>query len=191
MPKRGGSKGAPSLHDLTGEFLRAEDAVGLADELFRANDRASALVAAEMVNSALVGAIVARLAQMSNNDLERLFFKQGAVLSSFSARIEIGRAIGIYNDGFKALLDDIRKVRNVFAHAIRPLTFAHELVVKACDRFPDPGPSDPAHELHPTRDRYVVVCIRAMMTLAAHSSPQHADIDITDLDETLGPSREK
>ena len=120
---------------------------------------------------------------MSDIELEDLFFGRNALLSPFSARIRIGRAIGVYDSSFRAILDTIRRVRNVFAHSIRPITFDHTLVTQACNQLPAPtGRSDPAHHIHPSRDRYLTSCIRSMMTLAAHSASRPAEIDITNLD---------
>lgn len=55
---------------------------------------------------------------------------------SFSARIKVGRALGLYGPLLEKKLNRIREIRNQFAHALVPLDFSHELVARECEAFP-------------------------------------------------------
>jgi hypothetical protein len=63
-------------------------------------------------------------------ELDALFYNEQAPLSTFYGRIMVGHAIGIYGMMVREELDVIRRVRNVFAHAMRPLSFSHPFIAK-------------------------------------------------------------
>lgn len=53
-------------------------------------------------------------------------------LSTFAAKITLGYALKIYDDGMRKNLDIVRKIRNVFAHSKRIINFDNELI---CDEL--------------------------------------------------------
>lgn len=80
-----------------------------------------------------------------------------APFKSFSAKIELGFAIGIYGPETKARLDRIRNIRNVFAHRSLPLDFSHPTLKAECAKlfdldFKNDGDS-------PVRTRYCSTCL--------------------------------
>ena len=145
-----------SLHSLTREPLRPEEHPELLSELLSGTDRSTALVGCAMVDAALVVALTTRFVAMDGDEFNGLFYSQNGPLFSFAARIKIGRAIGIYGAKLQRMMNTIRQVRNVFAHSVRPLTFANDLVAKECALLPDAKlKPELEHSLHPLRERYI------------------------------------
>jgi hypothetical protein len=176
--KRGGSRGGAkmTLHDLSREMFSEEDHPALRQELFAGTDRSSALVACAMVDAALVMALKSRLIPMAEAEFKKLFYRQGAVLGSLSARIQLGQALGIYGPKMTAMLDAIRNVRNAFAHAVKPIGFDHELVAKECAPLPDERLSVTlATPLLPDRERYIAACMILVNRLEDHAARHSGD----------------
>jgi hypothetical protein len=129
----------PSLVGLSREPLSVDDKPAARAELLEGTDRSSALVGCALVDSSLVSALTTHFVSMDETQFEELFYSRNAPLQSFSARIQVGRAIGIYGPRVGSMLDSLRKVRNVFAHSIKPLKFDHPLIEKECAKLPDTG----------------------------------------------------
>jgi DNA-binding MltR family transcriptional regulator len=99
-------------------------------------DRAVALVAATILDQSLQMAIATRLISLNSDETEGLFGpNQEAPLSSFSARIKIGYAIGIYNRIFREDLDCIRLIRNAFAHVHGHIDYKTTAIIEVCEQF--------------------------------------------------------
>lgn len=126
-----------SLQDLIRQGLSEADHSMFADELFRGTDRSCALISCTMVDNTLVMALRSRFVSMPETDFESLFYSPTAPLSSFSSRIRIAHAMGILSNQRRGRLDLIRKVRNAFAHSLRPILFAEPLITKECLLLPD------------------------------------------------------
>jgi hypothetical protein len=127
----------PSLATLSRESIEGEEASKFFDELIGSNDRASAVLGAAMVERLLIILAQTKMRMLSKTESDALFFDRGAPLQSFSARIEIAYAIEAITKEEKQHLDEIRRIRNVFAHALRPITFENALVISACVRLPN------------------------------------------------------
>jgi hypothetical protein len=93
-----------------------------ADEIDKQTDRGAAIVAATVLDNILENLIAARLIIPSPKHKKALF-GQYAPLSSFSAKIELGFALGLYDTERRASLDLIRDVRNKFAHRLEATGF--------------------------------------------------------------------
>jgi len=184
----------PSLFDLSREPLQQEDLPALAEELLNGNDRSAALIGCAMIETALLSAITSRFISMEESEYEALFFSPTAPLSNFSSRIKLGRAIAIYGSQLHTVLDTIRRVRNTFAHSVRPLKFSHELIeaevlslralTLAHLRLEGLAKNCP-----PLRERYVTNCLTIALILernAAKHAGEKIFIDIHDGDPT-GP----
>jgi hypothetical protein len=65
-------------------------------------------------------------------------------LATFSAKIQFGYALSIYDAHFTGELDRIREIRNAFAHARKPLRFKRKAVSDVCKslRLPVRYPPD-------------------------------------------------
>lgn len=148
-----------SLADLSREPLKPEDVEKLHIEIKDGTDRSAALIGGAAIDHALLNALNARFVRMKDEDFGDLFFSQQGVLSDLSSRIKIAHAIGIIDDHCRELLNAIRRIRNVFAHAIRPIDFGHELIVKQCELLQDLKVNELAEtKLHPLRIRFSANC---------------------------------
>ncbi|HEX4407959.1 MAG TPA: hypothetical protein VH206_04210 [Xanthobacteraceae bacterium] len=91
--------------------------------------RAAAILAAAFVEDALRFVFKAKFRALRNKEYEEIFGGNGP-LSSFSSAINLGYALGFYGREAKSDLHVIRRVRNVFAHAMKPITFETPLIVR-------------------------------------------------------------
>lgn len=103
------------------------------------------------VERTLEDAIIFKLGGISKKTAEELF-NENAPLGSFSAKIKIGHALGLYGSHTKSDLNKVREIRNILAHAVRPVTFANRRLRDLCfalnipKRFP---PDDPEYRRQP------------------------------------------
>ena len=97
-------------------------------------DRAIALVGATNIDMTLEHAIKTHLVQLNSRENQELFGPD-APIGSFSARIKMGYAIGIYGRKFRDDLDRIRYIRNTFAHVQKHLDFTTPEIVAACNEI--------------------------------------------------------
>lgn len=91
-------------------------------EVKEGSPRAAAVVASAFVEDSLRFALSQRFWEMSIGDFEKLYDSKGP-LSGFYQMIELGHALGLFGPVFRRDLHTIRRIRNGFAHAIKPLTF--------------------------------------------------------------------
>jgi MoaA/NifB/PqqE/SkfB family radical SAM enzyme len=176
MSSRGRQK--PTLRGLSRELLRPEDTEAYQAELLESSDRAAALVGASGVEHALRIAILANFTSLDNKRENELFWNPTSPLQSFSSKIHIAYALGVYDDYFFELVASVKEVRNVFAHAIKPISFEHPLVKKVCDKLPEGEKNLKAartESLSIGRRRYVAVCIQLVSILEdyAHKRREH------------------
>ena len=97
------------------------------EELKKQTDRGVGIVAAAVLEDALEFALRSRLVVLSNTRAEALFGRMRP-LSSFSAKIAFGFAVGLYDDHLRKPLNMIRDVRNEFAHNLEATSFEHPRV---------------------------------------------------------------
>lgn len=93
-----------------------EQAIALVQEIENQTDRGAAIVGAAWVEEELYAAAKSFLEQ-DNKAWDRLFRKSGP-LSSFSAKIDLARLLGIISAVIASDLHIIRDVRNEFAHSV-------------------------------------------------------------------------
>jgi len=99
------------------------------EELKHQTDRGAGIVAAAVAEDVLTGVLRRRLVEMSNTRWDALFGRMRP-LGTFSAKIELGAAIGIYDDTLRRVLNMIRDVRNHFAHQMKSASFEDPDVAK-------------------------------------------------------------
>jgi hypothetical protein len=102
-------------------------------EIDRQSHRAAAVLGGAMVEDALQFAIQAHFVMLSKTDKKKLF-EYPAPLSSFDAKIRIGYAVGLYGPVVRNDLNLIRRVRNGFAHAKKPISFETLQVVREIEK---------------------------------------------------------
>jgi hypothetical protein len=105
------------------------------EELESQSDRGVAIMGGAFVEERVRQAILHRLRPLSKTMRDRLF-NGDRPLSSFSAKIDLGFALGLYGPVTRADLDRVRRVRNIFAHSLAPCDFSRadieDLVTKIC-----------------------------------------------------------
>lgn len=162
-------KKKPSLYDLSHEHLNPSDVEDFHKEILHGTDRSIALVGAALVDSALLRVLTIHFVEMDEKHFNAMFFKEGAPLASFSSRIRMGHALGVYDDHLMGILDIIRRVRNAFAHSLRPIDFNHPLVIEECEGLPKAKLKDKlTHSLKPLAENYVAICANIEGVLLDH-----------------------
>jgi hypothetical protein len=103
-------------------------------ELSDGDDRAKAIVAAAYVENNLAMAILARFRLLNDADQKHLYDSEHSALTTFSAKIDIGWALNLYDVAVREDLHRIRKIRNKFAHDLHVRTFDDDSEVRGyCD----------------------------------------------------------
>jgi hypothetical protein len=115
------------------EFYRPMTDPGIIDELRSQTDRGVAIIGGSIVEGHLRNAVMSRLHPLSNTQRERLFTGFGP-LSSFSAKIEVAFAMGVFGEKSRADLMKVKEIRNDFAHNVEggPWSFGHPEITKIC-----------------------------------------------------------
>ncbi len=91
------------------------------------NDRGAGILLATNVENSLDYVLLKTLYGPTDK-----LFDQNGPLSSFSNKIQMGRALGLYGEQTSSNLDTIRHIRNAFAHAQIPITFETPEVAAGC-----------------------------------------------------------
>lgn len=111
--------------------FQGEDILPAIGEAMGQNDRAAAIVLAALLEDVLRSAVALRLPGLSEEEAKPLFEDRG-VLYTFDARIRMGRALAVYGSKTEKALDQVRRIRNVFAHVGHPVSFRSPEVKAAC-----------------------------------------------------------
>lgn len=99
------------------------------------SNRSAAIMAAALVEQALYTAITCRLVDPGESILKAWFEGENAPFGTFSAKIKLGRALGIYREKMEGRLVIIKNVRNVFAHRSTPITFGHPSIKQEIEKL--------------------------------------------------------
>ncbi len=175
----------------------AADLERLEEELYGASDRASAVLLASFVETALERFLRSLVRPSYNADDMRLLFDFNGILGSLGAKITLGYAFNWYGPETRHDLNLIRLLRNEFAHARKSFGFEDAPVAAVCRelRSPDwPGSFIPTGSLvralnanlkevsdktHP-RTRYRSAChtiaYRLLTNAGATSEPHQLDL---------------
>ncbi|WP_181182003.1 MULTISPECIES: MltR family transcriptional regulator [unclassified Mesorhizobium] len=107
-------------------------AVGLFDQLTNAvmsqGPHGVALVFAQAVDNELTELIFSHMPGL-DVELDRSLFKGSAPLATFSAKIDLAKAMGIIEAELWVQLHRLRRLRNKFAHASKVLSFEDQIVI--------------------------------------------------------------
>jgi hypothetical protein len=101
--------------------------------LSEGDDRAKAIVAAAYIENNLAMAILARFRLLNDAGQKHLYDSEHSALATFSAKIDIGWALNLYDAAVREDLHRIRKIRNKFAHELHVRTFDDPEVRGYCD----------------------------------------------------------
>jgi hypothetical protein len=97
------------------------------------NDRGAILLVTANADLALTQALY-RVLKVPEDFRQRLE-AEGGPLNTFSQKIMMGRALGIYGEVMQHNLDLLRHLRNAFAHSHAPITFTTPEVAEAAAHF--------------------------------------------------------
>jgi hypothetical protein len=115
-----------------------DDLVATIDEISQGPPRAAVIVGTVLLEDALrwclCGYLIPRGYRIAlpREEQNSVFDNEAAPLNTFHQKIVMGYSLGIYGKITRDDLYRIKKVRNVFAHSFRPLTFDTKEVVKEC-----------------------------------------------------------
>ncbi len=121
-------------------------------EMNDASDRTVAIVSAAFVDNNLALAIMARFRHLSIAEQKHIFENRG-VLSDFAGKIDLGYVLGIYESLVRDDLDNIRRIRNKFAHDLEVRAFDHAEVAALCEKLHAPKRLDTAAAPTPAKQR--------------------------------------
>ncbi|GAB5506094.1 MAG: hypothetical protein Rhirs2KO_12570 [Rhizobiaceae bacterium] len=108
--------------------------VFIPDPLDVADDRSAAIISSTHLEDNLRRLIRDKFVKLSDSEDNELFAGD-RLLGSFSAKIKFAHALGVIGPETKKDLDVIRHVRNVFAHARRPVKFDFIEIRNAVDHL--------------------------------------------------------
>ena len=104
------------------------------NEVDNQSDRGAAIILGALVELALEATLEQGWPEISNTMRARVFEGTGP-LATFSAKIEVGHASGVFGPTTRANLHLIRKIRNEFAHRWEPLGFEADRVRRLCSNL--------------------------------------------------------
>ncbi len=99
------------------------------EELESQTDRGAAIIGASLLESRIEEAIRGRLL---DDKITVVLFEASGALGSFSAKIDLAYSLGIYGEKTYRELNIIRKIRNDFAHFVKPLDFNSQDMANRC-----------------------------------------------------------
>jgi hypothetical protein len=164
-------------------------------ELEKQTDRGVGIVAASVAESALTELIKRRLVAMSNTRADLLFGRMRP-LSSFSAKIELGAALGLFDERTRTVLNMLRDVRNAFAHEMAAISFDDNEITKLVHKakMPSTPKSSSSRDTFVTLS-YAVLCffygIAAADVRIKPLSETHADVFSAMVDALLALARQQ
>jgi hypothetical protein len=151
----------PSLFSLSRELVQQSELDSFSDELTGSSDRACAILGAAIVDQVLVFQLHGAMRELSRTEFLALFFDNRAILQTMSARIELSYVLKLNDQNEKTQLHAIRRIRNAFAHAVRPVTFETDLVRLECGKLSNNYLADDQaiKELPESRRLFIGICV--------------------------------
>jgi DNA-binding MltR family transcriptional regulator len=158
------------------------DVTPILQELQGQTHRGAAIIAGSFLDKLLELVIERRLLALSGEEISenqrKALFGRMAPLSTFSAKIEIGFGIGLFNASAYSNFEMIRDVRNKFAHQLAAIDFDHPEIAEIVN---NPSRSPVIRDGGPPRDEFLLAfALLAGMLYAERTS----DIRIHPLSET-------
>lgn len=117
------------------------DWFGFGEELRSGSDRTAAILGGVFLDEHLRLLLVAFLV---DDPLVNELFEVERPLSSFSARIKMAYALGLISKRAYDDLEQIRWIRNAFAHTMHGISFDTEAILAACSKLQTPSVIHPS-----------------------------------------------
>jgi DNA-binding MltR family transcriptional regulator len=128
LGSRNRGKQKPKLADLSRATLTADDFSALMNALANPSPIAAAIIGAVMVEHELEQFVRRRLSRKDDDTWRELVSDRGP-LGTFSQKIVLGYAFGIYDEATRDNLNVVRSIRNAFAHSKKLIDFDNELII--------------------------------------------------------------
>jgi len=114
-------------------FVETDEEIAATEEMEATSDRAAAIVVASLVESRLTTAL--QMEMIDDQKVVNDLFRTSGPLGSFSAKIDLAYLMQIVSaDAYRDLLT-MKKIRNLFAHDIAPLSFDTSPLKDLCQNF--------------------------------------------------------
>ena len=124
-----------ALRKLIRERELPEDEERLNEELYEGSDHTAVLLSVSQLQHALEHYVTGAFAVRDEDELEALT-EPGGLLSSFHLLIQLGYALGLIDRDEREHLNRVRAIRNVFAHAMRPVGFHMKVIADEANKLP-------------------------------------------------------
>lgn len=111
------------IHKVSREVPEDKDLNKAWKEINEGSDRSAAIIGAAFVGDSLQCALESRMIGLNSQVFNEIFNNVNGPLCSFSSKILLGFALGLYGPVLKMDLNVIRNIRNAFAHTMKPITF--------------------------------------------------------------------
>lgn len=116
------------------DWVRDVDAVR--KELDGASDRAAITIGGGLVELALEQALLSVLRAPKNKDEASRLFNGGGIIETFSQKIWACYFLKVISPTARKDLDTIRKIRNIAAHHVNPISFDDQQITDLCANLP-------------------------------------------------------
>jgi DNA-binding MltR family transcriptional regulator len=116
------------------DFPAPEELKDIITGLRESNDHSSVLVATSIIENSLKSLITASFKNTEKKLMQYMFDNNGP-LSSLWAKNMTAYALGLIEGGTRQEIDNIRLIRNLFAHSPRPIRFVDESVSSFVFKF--------------------------------------------------------
>jgi hypothetical protein len=153
-----------------------EEIAAVQGELHTQSDRGAGLIGGAFLDEVL--AALFRGVFIKDKEVAGKLLKRDGPLSTFSARIRLAYCLGILPKDTYQDLEQIREIRNAFAHHFSPLSFASDAIrdrcanLRAYRQFLNPGVAD---RLLP-RDKFILGIVYILVELGvAGMSARHRE----------------
>lgn len=152
--------------------LSKEDREKLSEETKSPSDRAAALVIQLQLEDAIVEAISFCLPRHDKQTM-KLLRERNAPLDGFSAQLRLAYSLGIIDKETFEQLELIRKIRNAFAHAGKPVTFSTPAINDLCMELSRPKRFPNNLWKHcKSRQRYTLISLSYVLTIRKFSGKE-------------------
>jgi len=127
-----GVKAAPSLMEVARQRPSPDEFAKWVESLDGEPDRIVAITFGALLEALLEDALTAHMLLLDPGRFTEIFREPNAPLQSWSAKTLLAHALGIFGDAMRVQMDQARRIRNAFAHALRTIDFENEAIAAAC-----------------------------------------------------------
>ena len=121
-----------ALRELTDRQPTAQDFAALHTELYGpGSDRGIAILGANLLDNALKFTLISRIKPKRDKEVNKIFGDHRQ-LHTLELKIIMVYNLDVLGDKTRSNLEAVTKVRNVFAHAVSPISFDSTAIAEVC-----------------------------------------------------------